>query len=184
MMHPHPWSACCVVKVEFGWELLFAALLWVLWEWRPWFPRAWWSELLWDGDVGDCEFGLTETLTGVGWVLNTGTCKSSKVRVSGIKIPFPIQINRNRSPPEQSGKPIRIISNKRCTVRQMLCENIWMKGMNSLLCDSRWNSGHVNLKICFELAFWPNRKKRSFHFTNCITWVAFHSHSKTILVGE
>ena len=54
--------------------------------------------------VGVTALGLTDTLTGVGCVLNTGTWQSSSVLVSGMSIPFPMQISRNWSPPEQSGR--------------------------------------------------------------------------------
>ena len=48
-------------------------------------------------------FGLTETFTGVGCVLNVGISQSRSVRESGDKKPFPIQIKRKLSPSSQFG---------------------------------------------------------------------------------
>jgi len=56
--------------------------------------------------------GLTETFTGVGCVLKTGTWQSSSDRESGISIPLPMHINRNLSPPEQFGNSFGQTDNK------------------------------------------------------------------------
>mmetsp|Transcript_19425 Transcript_19425/g.45924 ORF Transcript_19425/g.45924 Transcript_19425/m.45924 type:complete len:275 (-) Transcript_19425:431-1255(-) len=45
--------------------------------------------------------GVTATLIGVACVWNTGTEQSWMDRVSGIRIPLPMQISRSRLPPEQ-----------------------------------------------------------------------------------
>jgi hypothetical protein len=52
--------------------------------------------------------GLTATLTGVGWVLNTGTSAASNVFVSGDSMPFPIHISLILSPPEHPGMPLLV----------------------------------------------------------------------------
>ena len=52
----------------------------------------------------DVALGLTDTLMGVGCVLKTGILQSSKVRVSGMRNPFPMHTSRSSSPPSQSGR--------------------------------------------------------------------------------
>ena len=50
--------------------------------------------------------GVMATFTGVAWVLKTGTSQSSRVRLSGCRIPFPMQMRRRRPPPEQGGSTV------------------------------------------------------------------------------
>lgn len=97
--HPHPCPVSTAAAAVAVWVALEDDDV-VLWWASPFFFVSEWCLC-----GRDTSPGLTDTLIGVGCVLNTGSWQSSNVRVSGVKHPFPMQINRKRSPPLHSGMP-------------------------------------------------------------------------------
>lgn len=133
--------------------------------------------------------GLTETFTGVGCVVKTGTWHSSKDRESGMRMPLPMHTKRSRSLTVHLGRSVGKTYIYIYIVRERDTQGKEVKQVEALLeLASRRNLHSIYPMTwhchCQKRTFGPYRQQQSLNFSNRLCWHTLHSNGKSIFVGK